>query len=552
MIDNTRLISRQLAFGLAGLVFFFACAELILLTVTGKVPPHYSTVATMVIYISGFVVTPVLMFLASRNIHFKLAAIVWLHVTMGVLLLWFSEIFSPFTPLWSLMILFASIYYGWRGFIGSSSSLVVMSLVYCVLFQNELKPDPIVYSVLALMVTVMTILTSYLFVRIIMTVRTKNIDLQKAQDSEMLQVNRLNTLLNSISDAVMTLNRYGRITSQNAAAQAFFDTNESLIGRDIDQLLQLTDKVNEAVSIRSLIDLIKTTTLRDDLSTGEGGDTRHLSVQMSRIKSTFDDNEEYGVVLIIRDITKQKTLEDEKDEFISVTSHELRTPVTIVEGSISNLLLMQERHADENELRQAAQMAHDQTIYLAKIINDLSTLSRAERGIGDQVEKINVNDLIHDLFTKYAPEAEEKSLKLNLDADANLPKIETSKLYIEEILQNFINNAIKYTKEGSITLGAKMEPDGRVKFEVSDTGIGISKSDISKIFEKFYRSEDYRTRETGGTGLGLYVVEKLATKLGSKINVTSRLNQGSTFSFIIPVQPNKSVENTDHTKPAVT
>src|SRR5690606_6888431 len=148
--------------------------------------------------------------------------------------------------------------------------------------------------------------------------------------------NRLNTLLNSISDAVVTLNRYGRITSQNASAQAFFDTNASLIGRNVDELLELKDTENKEVSIREITQKMTSFSLREDLSnTLPDGDTRYLSIQLSKIRGTFGDEEEYGVVLIIRDITKQKTLEEEKDEFISVTSHELRTPVAIAEGSLS-------------------------------------------------------------------------------------------------------------------------------------------------------------------------------------------------------------------------
>jgi len=393
--------------------------------------------------------------------------------------------------------------------------------------------------VLVVVVIALIIFASYLFVRIIIDGRKKNRELQRAQQSELLQVNRLNTLLNSISDAVLTLNRYGRVTSQNAAAQVFFDTNESLIGRDIDKMLVLKDNGNNDVRIRSLVETVKSSSLRDDLSVVNDDDIRHLSIQVARIRSTFGDNEEYGVVLIIRDITKQKTLEEEKDEFISVTSHELRTPVAIAEGSLSNFLLMQERGVPQQKLVESAEAAHKQIVYLAQMINDLSTLSRAERGVGDDVEPINVNELLFNLFGKYTPEAEEKGLKLNLDAQQNLPSIETSRLYLEEILQNFLTNAIKYTKEGSVTFGAKVETNGYISFFVRDTGIGISKSDLQHIFEKFYRSEDYRTRETGGTGLGLYVVEKLAAKLDTTVDVDSRLNVGSTFGFTIAQKSHK-------------
>jgi PAS domain S-box-containing protein len=546
MIDDTRLISRQLAYSLAAFMFVMGVIEFFLFTFGGTdKPPHSTIYVQYFAYVSCLFLTPVLLILGSRYEKAKLPAIVWFQVTSGVLLLFFSEIFSPFIALWSMLTLFASIYYGWKGFIGSSLSLCVIGVLYCVLFAADLKPNVFVYAGLSVMVIFMSILTSYMFMRIIMNGRKKNNELLKAQRSELMQVNRLNTLLNSISDAVMTLNRYGRITSQNAAAQAFFDTNESLIGRDIDTILKLTDQINTEVSIRSLIDTIKSTSLREDLSVGKGGNVRHLSVQLARIRSTFDDNEEYGVVIIIRDITKQKSLEEEKDEFISVTSHELRTPIAIAEGSLGNLMVMFDRGIGQDTLKDATKMAHDQVVYLANMINDLSTLSRAERGVGDSVEMIDVNAMLSDLYNRYTDQASAKNLQLNLDADSGLPAVDTSRLYLEEILQNFITNAIKYTKEGSVTIIAKLQDDG-IRFAVSDTGIGMSKSDLEHIFEKFYRSEDYRTRETGGTGLGLYVVEKLALKLGTKINVESRLNFGSTFSFILPIQASAVTEEEAH------
>lgn len=103
-------------------------------------------------------------------------------------------------------------------------------------------------------------------------------------------------------------------------------------------------------------------------------------------------------------------------------------------------------------------------------------------------------------------------------------------------MQNLITNAIKYTQKGSITISILKKGDG-IEFSVADTGIGISKSEHKKIFEKFYRSEDYRTRETKGTGLGLYIVKKLAEKLSTYIKLTSKLDQGSSFSFTLPIAP---------------
>ncbi len=185
------------------------------------------------------------------------------------------------------------------------------------------------------------------------------------------------------------------------------------------------------------------------------------------------------------------------------------------------------------KLASSVEAAHDQVLYLAKMVNDLSTLSRAERGVGDSQETIDVDELMNAMHRQYRKEAEAKKLHLDLDLGPKLGTVDASRLYLEELLQNFITNAIKYTREGAITLSAKRHKEG-ILFSVKDTGIGISRSDQAKVFEKFYRSEDYRIRETSGTGLGLYVSAKLAHKLHTKIELKSRLNHGSTFSFTLP------------------
>ena len=237
-----------------------------------------------------------------------------------------------------------------------------------------------------------------------------------------------------------------------------------------------------------------------------------------------------GYVLILRDVTKTKSLEEERDEFISIVSHELRTPTAIAEGSLSNAKLLVERNIT-SKIPEAIDESHKQILFLARMVNDLSTLSRAERGIADETEIIDVAELAAQINSEYSPQAAEKNLAFNLDIGGRLGSVQASRLYLEEILQNFITNAIRYTQEGSVTLSIKKNRSGEIIFKIIDTGIGISKADLNKIFDKFYRAEDYRTRETKGTGLGLYVSAKLAKKLGCKIEVESRLNHGSAFGF---------------------
>jgi signal transduction histidine kinase len=168
-------------------------------------------------------------------------------------------------------------------------------------------------------------------------------------------------------------------------------------------------------------------------------------------------------------------------------------------------------------------------------VNDLSMLSRAERGaLPVDIGQIDVPSLLEELVHNYKGQAEEKGLKLESSiALESTVSLTSSKLYIREVLQNFITNAIKYTEQGSVTISVKAIADG-MEFAVHDTGIGISRNDQQRVFEKFFRSGDYRTTKASGTGLGLYVTAKLARMLRAQITMHSILNQGSTFAVEVP------------------
>jgi signal transduction histidine kinase len=161
-------------------------------------------------------------------------------------------------------------------------------------------------------------------------------------------------------------------------------------------------------------------------------------------------------------------------------------------------------------------------------------LSRAERGkLVVDVQTINVKALVESLAKNYLGDAKKKGLKLDVHIPEHTQPLFSSELYVREILQNFITNAIKYTEEGGVTISTKANEKG-IYFIVSDTGIGISNQDQEKVFDKFFRSEDYRTRKNNGTGLGLYVTIKLSRLIHADIELKSELNKGSTFSIFIP------------------
>lgn len=357
----------------------------------------------------------------------------------------------------------------------------------------------------------------------------------EAQKNIIHEHEKVLAIINSIREAIVSIDIKGNIELYNSAALDFFDTNASLIGKNINNILKLTTLDGKTFNLKKILVKNKSLFSRNDLSFNLGEEKIRVEIELVAVSDVFLTKErlkDKKYILMIRDITKQKTLDEERDEFISVVSHELRTPVTIAEGAISNLSLAIEKDMPKQVLSKNADITYEQVKFLATMINDLSTLSRAERGVGDKFVELNIKDLGQKILEKYHKNADEKGLNLELVMDNNLPSIKTSELYLEELLQNLITNALKYTKEGEIKISITNN-EKNIRFMVEDTGIGISKSDQKKIFDKFYRSEDYRTRETGGTGLGLYVSSKLADKLDTKIELSSKLNHGSKFWFDI-------------------
>lgn len=347
---------------------------------------------------------------------------------------------------------------------------------------------------------------------------------------------RLTSLVNSMADGVIAIDQNGVIVLSNGAALNILDVNGSLTGQPIASALKLVDKTNNPIDVQSLVRETKTQfTSRDWRLQYQDNSAANLYLSIAPVRLGYGKEGMHGFVLLLRDITREKSLEEERDEFISVVSHELRTPIAIAEGNISNAQLIFEKSGVSNpQVADTLKQAHEQINFLSAMINDLSTLSRAERGkLEVDIEPINVAELMAELAKNYTPEAAKKGLQLATEIDPQLELLQTSRLYTREILQNFITNAIKYTEKGTVTIGAKPGDNG-VQFYVRDTGIGMNKADQEKAFDKFYRSEDYRTRQNSGTGLGLYVTMKLSRLMKAEIDLESELNVGSTFTIFIP------------------
>lgn len=353
--------------------------------------------------------------------------------------------------------------------------------------------------------------------------------------SDALEHERLVSLINSMGDGVIAVDAKLKVVTYNGAALNILDSNTSMQGKKISGLLKFVDKNKQHVDVAKLITgTTYAINSRDYAIKYTDGTLASVYVSIAPVHTGYKGKGLEGYVLVLRDITREKSLEDERSEFISVVSHELRTPIAIAEGNISNALFMADKTKDITVIKQALNGAYDQVSFLADMINDLATLSRAERDkLVVEPESIDITELLADLSNNYEPQAAKKHLSFIAQPPAKGLVLVSSRLYVREVLQNFITNAIKYTEAGSVTISAKASKTG-VCFTVTDTGIGISKSDQAKVFDKFFRSEDFRTRQTSGTGLGLYVTMKLARILHADIDVTSSIGKGSTFTIDVP------------------
>ena len=349
---------------------------------------------------------------------------------------------------------------------------------------------------------------------------------------------RLLTLINSLADPVIATDGAGVVTQYNGAALALLNTNVDLNGQSLDKLVPLVSESGDSVSFADLTRDGASSVVRNDLITGDKDRGKiNIELTLSAVRVTRRGrNRNEGYMVVLRDITRQRSIDEERNEFISVSSHELRTPVAIAEANLSTLLLPGFTKL-EPKAKTLLEQSHDNLVFLGELVQDLTTLSHAERDdLHPAFALVDTGSLMADLWRDYTASATSRDLDLKFTAPAGTVTAVSSDQEVREILQNFITNAIKYTEKGSITLAASRRHDGTVVLSVSDTGIGISVSDKSRLFGKFYRSEDFRTRRTTGTGLGLYIALKLAERLGGTIELETKLNRGSTFSLLLPVR----------------
>lgn len=467
--------------------------------------------------------------------HAKLVLSILHYGAAAILLILLTDIFGPYFQLLILLVFASVLWFRTKGMLyGLLASYIIIGV--SIWYQSSLGgffslPQTGLY------IAGLTIL-GVIFERVSAYYHVETEERQQLHQDYYFERTRLLSLINSMADAVVAVTKNGDISLYNGAVLDLFNTNQTLQGRPFQEALHLKDEEDRPVDILGEAAENRAPTVRDDLHfVDQDGSVVNLYISISPISTAGSTRGHTGFIIVMRDITRQKTLDEQRDEFISVTSHELRTPIATAEANISTALMPKFSDKLTEDGKALLKKAHENVLFLSALVNDLNMLAKAEQDtIKLDTQPVDPEEFLQKTADNHKKQITDKGLSLEMDIEDGLPVIKTSTDILREVLQNFITNAVKYTEEGAITMRAYRKKDtDEIVFAIKDTGIGISKTDQKHIFEKFYRSEDYRTRKNNGTGLGLYIIKRLIERLGGRIWFESRLNKGSTFYCALPV-----------------
>ncbi len=375
------------------------------------------------------------------------------------------------------------------------------------------------------------------------------------------QTDTLGFIFNSIDEGLILIDSNGVINLFNPAAEKItgWSANDA-VGIDIKMVVKLVDNKgqeypnnsNPFIQIFKLKQNIKDNNI---ILITKTNSSIYVNLSISLVK--LNKNSESAVVLI-RNVTEERMEEERLVDFISTASHEMRTPVAAIEGYLA-LALNSKVSSIDDKVRDYLEKAHMATQHLGQLFQDLLTSAKAEDGrLTNHPRVIEIGSFLKQLTEELRFAAEKKGLKMEFIvgtdqlAKVNLEKNIMPFYYVyadpdrlREVVTNLFDNAVKFTTEGSITIGLTADPN-IVQFYVRDSGVGIPAEDIPHLFQKFYRVDNSATRTIGGTGLGLFICKKIIELYNGRIWVESQVEKGSTFYINIPrlsSQQAKSMEN---------
>lgn len=344
-------------------------------------------------------------------------------------------------------------------------------------------------------------------------------------------------LLSSIGDGVLAIDQTQKIIHFNKAGEKITGfLAEELLKNSFTETLGLFDKQKQPVAIKDspiskVLETGKQIMSKDYYLRQRSGTLFPVYLSVAAICGVEDKI--IGAIITFRDITSEIEIEQMKQELISLSTHELRAPITAIKGYL-DMILEGDTGGVAGETKETIQEVAIINQRLADLVDDLLNVNRIEQGR----VKINLGDvdlslLVTQTVREYQPQAHRKHLTINFQ-DKNIPHVKADSGRLRQVLNNLISNAVKYTKQGSIEISFQKN-EKEVICQVKDTGVGISKPNQKRLFEKFYRVKTAETIEITGTGLGLWITQKLLEMMNGKIWLESEEGKGSSFSFSLPI-----------------
>ena len=355
---------------------------------------------------------------------------------------------------------------------------------------------------------------------------------EEAQETTESERRRLNSVLTHMTDGVIATDRRGIIVIINDKAMEMLNISQEMaLGVSILKVL----KIDKEYTLRKLLENEDVISL--DFSTEEMLVTLRGEFTLIQRETGFIS----GIVCVLHDVTKQEKIENERKEFVSNVSHELRTPLTSMRSYLEALL--DGAWKDPEIAPQFLQVTQEETDRMIRMIKDLLDLSRMDSNKETlDLEYLNVNELFDHVIRRFEMmiKSSDKSKK-NFSIKREFTK---SKLWVEvdadkmvQVLDNIMNNAIKYSPDGGTITCGLVETNDSVIFSISDEGLGIPKRDLANVFDRFFRVDKARARSMGGTGLGLAISKEVVQKHKGKIWVESTEGKGTTFYISLPYLP---------------
>ncbi len=350
------------------------------------------------------------------------------------------------------------------------------------------------------------------------------------------QRNELKGILSSMTEGVLVVNREEKIVRVNTAAVKFFDINpEEAEGKSIQEVIR-NSRLQRFIQ--------KTLTSKDPqeeefvLSNNE-----KYFIQTHGTILRGVEGEIIGALVVVNDVTRMKKLENIRREFVANVSHELKTPITAIKGSLETL----KEGAIQNpkDTLRFLDIITKNTERLKSIIEDLLSLSKIEQDAEQnliRLEEENIKDVLEQAVSLCQSRAAEKGIRIDMVCDDKL-KAKINPHLLEEAVVNLLDNAVKYSKPNSKVRVEGIKEKDEVIIKVQDWGCGIEKKYLSRIFERFYRVDKARSRRLGGTGLGLAIVKHIAQVHGGSVTVESIPGKGSTFSIHLSALFSKDINN---------